>query len=285
MPRQRLAYDELLAGQLALALVRRRSREMPGRAIIGDGSVRARIIAALPFTLTASQVTALGEIERDLGAPSRMLRLLQGDVGSGKTVVALMAMGQAIEAGAQAALMAPTEVLARQHHDTIAPLALEAGLRIGLLTGRDKGKARRRILQRLASGDLDIVVGTHALFQDEVAFKDLALAVIDEQHRFGVQQRLALQAKGGPTMVSPVIALHDLRTGSDAEINRLEDREASLTAEIGNLRQENQKLILDNQNLRSELLEIKLVLSRVQIDELRGLEKVNSWLRSFKMLL
>ena len=199
LPRQRLAYDELLAGQLALALVRRRSREMPGRAIIGDGSVRARIIAALPFTLTASQVTALGEIERDLGAPSRMLRLLQGDVGSGKTVVALMAMGQAIEAGAQAALMAPTEVLARQHHDTIAPLALEAGLRIGLLTGRDKGKARRRILQRLASGDLDIVVGTHALFQDEVAFKDLALAVIDEQHRFGVQQRLALQAKGGPT--------------------------------------------------------------------------------------
>ncbi len=127
-----------------------------------------------------------------------MLRLLQGDVGSGKTVVALMAMAQAIEAGAQAALMAPTEVLARQHMETIEPLAAKAGLRIGILTGREKGKARKETLARLADGSIDILVGTHALFQDEVMFKDLALAVIDEQHRFGVQQRLALQAKGGP---------------------------------------------------------------------------------------
>ena len=132
-----------------------------------------------------------------MGSSHRMLRLLQGDVGSGKTVVALMAMAVAVEAGAQAALMAPTEVLARQHAETIAPLAEAAGLRLGLLTGREKGRARTELLVRLANGDLDILIGTHALFQADVAFKDLAFAVIDEQHRFGVHQRLALQAKGG----------------------------------------------------------------------------------------
>ena len=195
---QRLAFDELLAGQLALGLVRQASRNVRGRSVAGDGQVRARIEAALPFALTGSQKGALKEIAADLEAPHRMLRLLQGDVGSGKTVVALMAMAQAIEAGAQAALMAPTEVLARQHMETIEPLAAKAGLRVAILTGREKGKARKDTLARLAAGDVDILVGTHALFQDEVQFKDLALAVIDEQHRFGVQQRLALQAKGGP---------------------------------------------------------------------------------------
>ncbi|MEQ1712658.1 MAG: ATP-dependent DNA helicase RecG, partial [Hyphomicrobium sp.] len=127
----------------------------------------------------------------------RMLRLLQGDVGSGKTVVALMSMAIAVEAGAQAALMAPTEVLARQHMETIAPLAEKAGLRLGLLTGREKGKIRREVLERLAEGDIDILIGTHALFQPDVIYNDLAVAVIDEQHRFGVHQRLALQSKGG----------------------------------------------------------------------------------------
>jgi ATP-dependent DNA helicase RecG len=126
-----------------------------------------------------------------------MLRLLQGDVGSGKTVVALMAMAIAVEAGAQAAMMAPTEVLARQHLETIAPLADAAGLRLGLLTGREKGRARKEVLDRLAAGEIDILIGTHALFQDDVVFRDLAFAVIDEQHRFGVHQRLALQTKGG----------------------------------------------------------------------------------------
>ena len=196
-PRQRLAYDELLAGQLALALVRHNYKAQRGRPVNGDGSIRARITAALPFDLTNSQRSSLAEISADMAAPNRMLRLLQGDVGSGKTVVALMAMATAVEAGAQACLMAPTEVLARQHIETIGPLADRAGLRLGLLTGREKGRPRKLVLEHLASGDIDILVGTHALFQDDVVFKDLAFAVIDEQHRFGVHQRLALQTKGG----------------------------------------------------------------------------------------
>jgi len=196
-PWQRLAYDELLAGQLALALVRQSLKSQPGRSVTGDGRIRARIADALPFGLTGSQRQALAEIAEDMGSSHRMLRLLQGDVGSGKTVVALMAMAVAVEAGAQAALMAPTEVLARQHAETIAPLAEAAGLRLGLLTGREKGRARTELLVRLANGDLDILIGTHALFQPDVAFKDLGFAVIDEQHRFGVHQRLALQTKGG----------------------------------------------------------------------------------------
>ena len=196
-PWQRIAYDELLAGQIALGLVRMSQKARPGRATTGNGAVRQRIAAALPFALTVSQQKAISDIAKDMAAPSRMLRLLQGDVGSGKTVVALMAMAIAVEAGAQAALMAPTEVLARQHAETIEPLATAAGLRIGLLTGREKGKPRRELLARVASGEVDILIGTHALFQDDVQFRDLAFAVIDEQHRFGVHQRLALQAKGG----------------------------------------------------------------------------------------
>ena len=155
-PWQRLAYDELLAGQLALGLVRQNIRAQRGRSISSDGRIRERIVAALPFKLTNSQIAALKEISADLSADHRMLRLLQGDVGSGKTVVALMSMAIAIEAGAQAALMAPTEVLARQHAETIAPLAEAAGLTIALLTGREKGKTRDAILQRLASGEVDI---------------------------------------------------------------------------------------------------------------------------------
>jgi ATP-dependent DNA helicase RecG len=196
-PWQRLAYDELLAGQLALALVRQSFKRQAGRSVVGDGRIRASIADALPFALTNSQRQALKEIAQDISAPFRMLRLLQGDVGSGKTVVALMAMAIAVEAGAQAALMAPTEVLARQHAETIAPLADHASLRIGLLTGREKGKARDTLLERLKAGEIDILIGTHALFQSDVEFKDLAFAVIDEQHRFGVHQRLALQTKGG----------------------------------------------------------------------------------------
>jgi ATP-dependent DNA helicase RecG len=194
---QRLAYDELLAGQLALSLVRQSLKSQQGRSLTGDGRIRARLRTALPFSLTGSQQRALAEIEADLAAPTRMLRLLQGDVGSGKTAVALLTMAIAIEAGAQAALMAPTEVLARQHAETILPLAERAGLRVGLLTGREKGRPRAELLGRLANGDIDILIGTHALFQPDVVFKDLAIAVIDEQHRFGVHQRLALQSKGG----------------------------------------------------------------------------------------
>ena len=232
-PWQRIAYDELFAGQLALGLVRQNVRGERGRRITGDGRVRAKIIKALPFKLTASQNVSLTEIAADLEAPHRMLRLLQGDVGSGKTVVSLMAMAVAIEAGAQAALMAPTEVLARQHAETIAPLAEQAGLTIALLTGREKGKTRDEILTRLASGEIGILIGTHALFQSEVVFKDLAFAVIDEQHRFGVHQRLALQAKGskGGTNVLVMTATPIPRTllmthYGDLDVSRLTEKPA-----------------------------------------------------------
>lgn len=194
--RRRLAYDEILASQLALALVRSRMRRKPGRANAGDGRLVERFKALLPYGLTSAQERAVADIRHDMVADKRMLRLLQGDVGSGKTVVGLLAMASAIEAGRQAAMMAPTEILARQHYERLAPLVAEAGLTIGLLTGRDRGAERRAVLAALADGSLDIAVGTHALFQDEVAFKDLGLAVVDEQHRFGVHQRLALGAKG-----------------------------------------------------------------------------------------
>ncbi len=192
----RLAYDELLANQLALGLVRVNLKRPAGRRNIGHGQLRDRIATALPFSLTGSQTRAIAEIAADMNAPTRMLRLLQGDVGSGKTVVALMAMAAAAEAGRQSALMAPTELLARQHARTLEPLAAAAGLTVAILTGREKGREREDILAGLASGAIHIVVGTHALFQEHVRFRDLGLAVIDEQHRFGVHQRLALAAKG-----------------------------------------------------------------------------------------
>jgi ATP-dependent DNA helicase RecG len=194
--RERLAYDEILASQLAVALVRARRRRRPGRVLAGTGALQTRAEAAFGFALTGSQRQALAEIAADMATPQRMMRLLQGDVGSGKTVVALIAMLIAVESGAQAALMAPTEILARQHHQVLQRLAAPCGVEIGLLTGREKGRARDSMRASLASGLTPIVVGTHALLQPDVAFRDLALAVIDEQHRFGVEQRLALTAKG-----------------------------------------------------------------------------------------
>jgi ATP-dependent DNA helicase RecG len=194
--RERLAYDEILASQLAVALVRARRRRRQGRVLAGTGLLQARAEAGLGFALTGSQRQALAEIAGDMKASHRMMRLLQGDVGSGKTVVALLAMLIAVESGAQAALLAPTEVLARQHHHVLQRFAAPAGVEIGLLTGREKGRARDSMLASLASGLTPIVVGTHALVQPDVEFRDLALAVIDEQHRFGVEQRLALPAKG-----------------------------------------------------------------------------------------
>jgi ATP-dependent DNA helicase RecG len=192
----RLAFDELLAGQLALALVRAQLRRPAGDRNAGDGHLRKKIIDALPYSLTSSQQQAAAAITEDLRQPVRMLRLLQGDVGSGKTVVALLAAAAVTEVGKQAALMAPTEILARQHIKTITPLAERAGLRVAILTGREKGKERRELLGRLEAGEIDLLVGTHALIQDDVVFKALALAVVDEQHRFGVRERLALTAKG-----------------------------------------------------------------------------------------
>ena len=194
--RCRLAYDELLANQLALAIVRQRVKKQAGRSLNGDGHLRQKILSLLPFNLTDAQQRVLSEIYADQAAPFRMLRLLQGDVGSGKTIVALLSMLNAVECGAQAAIMAPTEILAKQHLETIAPLCAQIGVSAALLTGKTKAKERKQILEDLAQGKINILIGTHALFQEEVAFKDLAFAVIDEQHRFGVQQRLLLSQKG-----------------------------------------------------------------------------------------
>jgi ATP-dependent DNA helicase RecG len=210
--RARLAFDELLASQLALALMRAHQRKSVGRARTGDGRIREKLIAALPFSLTGSQNRAIADIEGDLAKPERMLRLLQGDVGSGKTVVALLAAATAIEAGGQAAFMAPTELLVRQHGRTILPLAEAAGIRIAVLTGRERGRERDAILAGLADGSVDLLIGTHALFQTEVAFHDLAFVVVDEQHRFGVHQRLALTAKGTATDILVMTATPIPRT-------------------------------------------------------------------------
>ncbi len=195
----RLAYDELLASQLALVLMRSRMKSAAGRATTGDGRLQRAILAALPYSLTGAQARAVAAIEADMATGERMLRLLQGDVGSGKTIVALLAMARAVEAGRQAALMAPTDILARQHFERLAPLCAAAGIRTAVLTGRARTSERNAILAGLADGSIDVVMGTHALFQDDVAFRDLALAVVDEQHRFGVHQRLALSRKGGAT--------------------------------------------------------------------------------------
>ncbi len=227
--RQRLAYDELFAQQVTLALSRRALRRAPGRALAGDGRLREKALAAFGHAPTLAQATALAEIDADLAAPRRMLRLLQGDVGSGKTLVALMAMLRAVEAGTQAALMAPTEILARQHHATISRLCAAAGVEVALLTGREKGKAREAALEGLASGRTGIAIGTHALFQEGVAFSDLALAVIDEQHRFGVHQRLMLAAKGEAVDVlvmtaTPIPRTLLLTAWGDMEVSRLAGR-------------------------------------------------------------
>jgi ATP-dependent DNA helicase RecG len=229
--RARLAYDELLANQLALAVIRARLKRRAGRRLAAPGKLRKAILTALPFALTSAQKRALAEIDADLKSPHRMLRLLQGDVGSGKTVVALLAMAGAVEAGAQAALMAPTELLARQHLQTISGFAAAAGMRIALLTGRERGRERAEILEALTAGAIDILIGTHALFQEQIGFKDLGLVVIDEQHRFGVHQRLALQAKGAGTgaellvmTATPIPRTLLLTSYGDMDVSRLDEK-------------------------------------------------------------
>ena len=194
--RRRLACDELLASQLALGLMRRDREGRPGRSLCGDGRLTTRLPASLPFALTSCQREAIAEITADLTRPAAMLRLLQGDVGSGKTVVAAAAMLQAIEAGTQAAVMAPTEILARQHAATLERVLGPLGLRVALLVGREPAARRRAVLADLAEGCAAIAVGTHALLEEGVAFRDLGVVVIDEQHRFGVGQRLDLVVKG-----------------------------------------------------------------------------------------
>ncbi|WP_336279350.1 ATP-dependent DNA helicase RecG [Bartonella sp. CB175] len=194
--RRRLAYDELLSCQLALGLMRLKTKSLTGISRPSTGTYTQKLLKVLPFQLTNGQTKAIQDIANDLAAPEPMLRLLQGDVGAGKTVVALMAIAQIAENSGQSALMAPTEVLARQHFATIAPLAEKIGLQTAILTGREKGKLRTNILKDILSGQTSIIIGTHALIQNNITYNNLALAIIDEQHRFGVQQRLALTAKG-----------------------------------------------------------------------------------------
>ncbi|WP_375621325.1 MULTISPECIES: ATP-dependent DNA helicase RecG [unclassified Bartonella] len=194
--RKRLAYDELLACQLALGLVRLKTKSLVGTSRPSTGIYTKKLLNILPFQLTTGQKKAVEDIANDLASPEPMLRLLQGDVGAGKTVVALMAMAQIAENSGQSALMTPTEVLARQHFATIAPLAEKVGLQTTLLTGREKGKLRTNIVNDILSGQVSIVIGTHALIQNSVTYNNLALTIIDEQHRFGVHQRIALTEKG-----------------------------------------------------------------------------------------
>jgi ATP-dependent DNA helicase RecG len=194
--RKRLAYDEFLAHQLTKAIARAQARVKTGRITAGTGDLQRKVLEQLPYAPTGAQRQAISEIGADMASSRRMNRLLQGDVGAGKTLVGFMALLQAVESGGQGVLMAPTEILARQHLEGLRPLADRAGVRVDMLTGRDKSAARRQKLDDLANGAIDILVGTHAVFQDAVAFKDLRLSIIDEQHRFGVQQRLALGAKG-----------------------------------------------------------------------------------------
>ena len=227
--RARLAFDELLANQLTLGLVRAKARKRRGRSIAGDGALRQRATAALPYTLTGAQDRALAEIFADMASDNRMLRLLQGDVGSGKTVVALMAMLAAIEAGTQCALMAPTEILAQQHFETLRPLAAAASVRIEVLTSRVKGASRAALIEDIAQGRVQIVVGTHALIQKDVEFHDLGLAVVDEQHRFGVHQRLELAAKGGGVdmlvmTATPIPRTLALTAYGDMDLSKLDEK-------------------------------------------------------------
>ncbi len=227
--RQRLAYDELLANQLTLSLVRHRQRKVNGRTFYGDGALRAKLKEILPFDLTGAQERSLVEIEKDMAENARMLRLLQGDVGSGKTVVAAMAMLAAVETGAQAAIMAPTEILARQHEQVLKPWLDALGVGYVTLTGRDKGAGREDILAQVTSGAAKIIIGTHAIFQDGVEFADLGLAVIDEQHRFGVHQRLQLTSKGTGVDVlvmtaTPIPRTLTLTAYGDMDVSKLDEK-------------------------------------------------------------
>lgn len=229
--RQRLAYDELFAHQLTLSIARTRLRRSTGVATQGTGALRDKVLKSLPYAPTTAQVRAVREIEADMAQPLRMNRLLQGDVGAGKTLVAFQALLIAVEAGGQGVMMAPTEILARQHFEGLAPLARAAGVRLELLTGRDRGTERAMKLEDLAMGRIPILVGTHAVFQKDVEFKDLRVAVVDEQHRFGVAQRMELGAKGEAVDVlvmtaTPIPRSLALATHGDMDVSILDEKPA-----------------------------------------------------------
>lgn len=208
----RLAYDELLSNQLALTLVREKQKALGGRVFAGSGVLTEKLKTLLPYTLTGAQTRVLKDIFADMDSSHRMLRLLQGDVGAGKTVVALFSLLRVVECGAQGVIMAPTEILARQHAASLKPFLDKLGVRYVTLTGRDKGKEREVLLQQIRNGAAQIVIGTHALFQEAIEFADLGLAVIDEQHRFGVHQRLMLSNKGKGTDILVMTATPIPRT-------------------------------------------------------------------------
>ena len=229
--RQRLAYDELFAHQITLALARSQLRRAKGQVTRGTGALQAKVLKSLPYTPTAAQTRALGEIALDMESPLRMNRLLQGDVGAGKTLVAFLALLTAVEAGGQGVMMAPTEILARQHLEGLQPLAAAAGVRLDLLTGRDKGADRAAKLSALAKGEIGILVGTHAVFQKDVVFDDLRLAIVDEQHRFGVAQRMELGAKGAMADVlvmtaTPIPRSLALASYGDMDVSVLDEKPA-----------------------------------------------------------
>lgn len=230
--RERLAYDELLASQLALFLLRDRYRRAGGLSAKGNNILQSKVLSTLPYRLTGAQERTLKEIQKDMASDKRMLRLLQGDVGSGKTIVAFLALLTSIEAGGQGALLAPTDILARQHFSTLAKLATVAGIRLELLTGKSHSpKVREKILLDLSRGDIDILVGTHAILQSDIVFKDLRLAIIDEQHRFGVDQRLSLAQKGKSVDLLVMTATPIPRTllmaaYGDIDVSRLDEKPA-----------------------------------------------------------
>ena len=229
--RQRLAYDELFAHQVTLALARSQLRRAKGQVTRGTGALQSRVLRSLPYAPTAAQTRAVAEIALDMENPLRMNRLLQGDVGAGKTLVAFLALLIAVEAGGQGVMMAPTEILARQHHEGLAPLAASAGVRLEILTGRDKGADRAAKLAALARGEIGILVGTHAVFQKDVEFQDLRLAIVDEQHRFGVAQRMELGAKGDMADVlvmtaTPIPRSLALASYGDMDISVLDEKPA-----------------------------------------------------------
>lgn len=227
--RTRLAYDEFLANQLTLALARRQQREKLGRTFNVIGPHRQKLESALPFQLTNSQKDVLSEIDNDMRAKAKMMRLIQGDVGSGKTVVAALALMNAVDSGTQGAFMAPTEILARQHFETLEPLFQKMGLDILLLTGRMSAKEKKEAYQKISSGSAKIIIGTHALFQEKVIFDDLGLAVIDEQHRFGVHQRITLSEKGKGSDVlvmtaTPIPRTLALTAYGDMDVSRITEK-------------------------------------------------------------
>lgn len=229
--RRRLAYDELLAKQLAMALVRERNRGAGGRALSAKGDYVQDVLKGAPFPPTGAQARAVEEIKADMASPDRMSRLLQGDVGAGKTFVAALACAYAAEAGVQVALMAPTEILARQHVETLRAFLEPAGLTVEGVTGRDKGKARQALATGMVEGYIDVIVGTHALFQDKAAFKNLGLVIIDEQHRFGVRDRLRLTEKGEATdllvmTATPIPRTLALTSYGDLDISILDEKPA-----------------------------------------------------------